>query len=116
MIASGRTHDVRSLPTIGRNRVAIGNRKSQWSAIGDAPDAICLPPANDRIGPPRHVAQEHPSTPERQVVAVAELNRIRNVEGGEAPLELRLVRILQTRKASEPGYVVVGLRRIVDRL
>ena len=64
--------------------------------------------------PARHIAQEGPTASERQVVAVAELKHMRDVESGEAPLQLRLIRILQAGEAAQPGHVVISLGRIIN--
>ena len=40
---------------------------------------------------------------------------MRDVESGETPFQLRLIRILQAGEAAQPGHVVIGLGRVIDR-
>ena len=116
MIASGRPHDVGSLGTIRGQRITVCNGESQRTSIGDSPDAIRLPSADDRLRPSRHAPQECPPAAKRQIVAVAELNHIGDVERRQTPFLPRLVRILQARETAQPGHIVVGLRGVIDRL
>src|SRR6266576_2590441 len=107
MIALRRSHNVGSLVTIRRQGISVCNGETQRTSIGDAPDAVRFPSAHDQLRPSRHVSQKRPPVSNRQIVAVAELNHMRDVEGGEAPLQKRLVRVLQAVEAAQPGYVLI---------
>src|SRR5262249_26117878 len=45
-----------------------------------------------------------------------ELNHMRDIERRQTALQPWLVRILQTGEATQPGHVVIGVGRVIDRL
>src|SRR5579863_8992827 len=107
---------IRPLAPVSGNRRAVVSEKRQWTAAGDAPDAIRFPAADNRVEPGRHAAEELSSVTNGNVVDVAKLEDGGNVERGQAALKLRLVRVLQAGEAAQPCGVVVGHRGVVNRL
>jgi len=72
VIALGRPHDVGTLRAVGGNWISAFDVKGQRPCVGNSPDAVRLPPADDQFCPPGHIAQECPPAPERQIVASQE--------------------------------------------
>ena len=58
VIALGCSCNVRPLRAVGRQRNAVGDGEGERASIGDAPDAVRLPSANDGFCPARHVAEQ----------------------------------------------------------
>jgi hypothetical protein len=108
-IAPGYSHDIWTLRTIGGQRHTIGDREGQRPSIGDAPDAVRFPSPENRIRPTRHAPEEWPPMAKRQIIAVAELNHVRNVERRQTTLQPRLIRILQVSKLPSQVTLVSAL-------
>src|SRR5579872_237707 len=94
VIPPWRSYHIGPLRAIGWQGDSVRKTKRQRPSVGDSPNAVRLPSAYDPIRPAWHISEECPPAPERQIIAVAELRHVRNVECRQASFQPRLVRIL----------------------
>lgn len=63
-----------------------------------------------------HIVEKGSAPPEGQIVGIAERKDVRNIKRGKAPLQPRLIGILQAAEAAQPCHVVVRLGGVINRL